>query len=73
MRPNLTEVFAQQKKPTKNEKNLLNGENICESYDQRDYCPKYINSLYNSISKQTNNTIKKWAQGLNRLFSKEDI
>ena len=33
---------------------------------------KYLGSLYSSISKQTNNSIKKW-KDLNTHFSKEDI
>ena len=36
----------------------------------RDLFPKYTNSSYSLISKQTNNPIKNWAEDKNRYFSK---
>ena len=38
----------------------------------RDLFPKYTNSSYSLISKQTNNPIKNWAEDRNRYFSKGD-
>ena len=43
------------------------------TYLIKGWCPKYIKNLYNSTPKKTNNLIKKWAQGMNRHFSKESI
>ena len=38
----------------------------------RDLFPKYTNTSYSLISKQTNNPIKNWAEDQNRCFSKGD-
>ena len=38
----------------------------------RDLFPKYTNSSYSLISKQTNNPIKNWAEDQNRYFFKGD-
>ena len=39
----------------------------------RGFYPRYINSSYNLTSKNEKNPIKKWAEDLNRHFSKEEI
>ena len=37
------------------------------------YCPKYTEKLLKHNNKKTNNMIKKWAKGLNKHLTKEDM
>ena len=68
--------FAQQRKPmTKQKDNLLweMGKNICKWCSQKGLIFNYINSSDKLDINITNNPIKKWAEDLNRHFSKPDI
>ena len=74
--PNLSlKSFAQRRKLSTNKKTTyIMEENICKQCNQKGVnIQKCTNSLYNSISKKPNNLIKKWAEDLNRHFSKEEI
>ena len=42
-------------------------------YQIKGLYPKSIENLSNSTPKKTNNPVKKWAENMNRHFSKEDI
>jgi len=48
------------------------GENTCKQSDQQGLNLQNIQTAHTVQYKKTNNAIKKWAEYLNRHFSKED-
>ena len=49
------------------------GENICKQSDQQGLNLQNISTAHTVWYKNINNAIKRWAEDLNRHFSKEDI
>ena len=49
------------------------GEHTCKPYTDEEFISKICKGLLKLNSKNTNDLIKKWARGLNRHFTKEDI
>ena len=67
--------FCIAKETTNNTKKITHKmrENICKQCNRQGISLQNLQQLVWFNIKKTNNTIKKWVEGLNRHFSKEDI
>ena len=64
----------QRKQSTKLTDNLQNGRRYLQiTYQIKGWYPRSIKNLSNSTPKKQKNPVMKWAEDMNRYFSKEDI